>query len=64
MTLLERALFAAIIIGNLCSCVTTTITKPDGTIVTTRSQDPAVVAAVSQGVTQGAVIALQKGFAK
>lgn len=45
-------------------CVTTTITKPDGTIVTTRSQDPAVVQAIASGVTQAGVIALKRGFEK
>lgn len=53
----------------LSGCITTTSTKPDGTVIKTNSQDPAVVAAIAQGVTEGAVTAgvaamKQNGYAK
>ncbi len=39
----------------LTGCTTTTITRPDGTIVKTSSADPLVVQAIANGVTQGAL---------
>jgi len=48
-----------LVLTGLGACVTTTVTKPDGTVVKTSSQDPNVVAAISSGVTQGAILALQ-----
>lgn len=44
--------FAAL---SLCACTTMTVTKPDGTVVKTTSQDPAVVSAVIAGITNGAI---------
>lgn len=54
----------------LAGCSTTTTTFPDGRVVKTSSQDPAVVAAVVSGVADGVVkggmqyLESRKGFAK
>lgn len=37
------------------SCTTVTVTRPDGSVVRTTSQDPAVVSAIVTGVTNGAI---------
>lgn len=53
----------------LTGCTTTTTTFPDGRVVKTSSQDPAVVAAITTGVTNGlsqaAIAAINRnGFLK
>lgn len=52
----------------LTGCVTTTMTKPDGTIVRTSTTDPAslqaIAAGLAQGAVEGAVQSLPRGFAK
>ncbi len=56
------------VVWLLCSCVTTTVTRPDGTVVKTTSQDPAVAGAIAAGLAQGAAAGfvqnLPKGFSK
>ena len=39
----------------LCACTSMTVTYPDGRVVKTTSQDPAVVSAIVTGVTNGAI---------
>lgn len=50
---------ALLLFPLLVACTTTTITRPDGTVVRTTSQDPIVVQAVAAGVTQAAADALR-----
>lgn len=47
--------FTLILIFASCTTMKTTITRPDGSVVTTTttSQDPAVVTAIVTGVTNG-----------
>lgn len=53
---------------TLTGCVTTTMTKPDGTVVRTSTSDPAalqaIAAGLAQGAVEGAVQSLPRGFAK